>query len=66
MLFIAITQLLFTHDYIVDSLIAADTIRGQRLFRSTCTLVRLLFKGGVYLRAASFQGNMVVTLTNSV
>ena len=60
MLFIAITHLLCTHDYVVDSLIAAATIQGWRLFHLTCTLVRLLFKAGVYLRVVSFQGNMVI------
>ena len=34
MLFIAITHLLFPHDYVVDSLIAAATIRGRCLYIS--------------------------------
>ena len=50
MFLIAIADLLFTHDYVVDSLIAAAAIRGRRLFRSTCVIVRLLFTGGVFLR----------------
>ena len=36
MLFLAITHLLFTHDYVVDSLIAAAPIRGRCSFHSTC------------------------------
>ena len=44
----------------IDSLIAAATIRGRRLFPSSCTLVWLLFKVGVYSRAVSFRGNTVV------
>ena len=57
MLFISISNLLFISDYVVESLIAAATIRGRRLFHSTSTLERLLFKGGVSSRAASFRGN---------
>ena len=59
MFLIAVACLLFTHDYVVDSLIAAAAIRGRRLFLSTCTLVWLLFTGGVYSRAVSFPGNTV-------
>ena len=42
-------------DYLVHSLIAAATIRGLRLFHSTCPLVWPLFKGGVYSRVCLFE-----------
>ena len=41
---------------------AAAFIRGRRLFHSAPPIVRRLFEGGVYSRAASIRGNTVVTL----
>ena len=42
---------------------AVYSIVNQPIFYSTCTLARLLIKGGVYSRAVSFRGNTVLTLT---
>ena len=40
--------------------VAAASIRGRRLFRSAPQIVRRLFEGGVYSRAASIRGNTVL------
>ena len=39
--------------------VAATTIRGRHLFRSSCVLVWLLFKGGVYSR--KYRNKLVLT-----
>ena len=39
----------------VPSIVAADTIRGWRLFSSELLIVRLVFEGGNYSRAVSIQ-----------
>ena len=43
---------------------AAAFIRGWRLFHSAPPIVRRLFEGGVYLRAASIRGNTVHVVNN--
>ena len=42
-----------------QNIVAAASIRGRRLFRSAPQIVRRLFEGGVYSRAASIRGNTV-------
>ena len=43
----------------VPCLLNVATIRGRHLFVQELRTVRLLFKGGHYLRVASIQRNMV-------
>ena len=50
--------LLFAHVH--SQIVAAASIRGRCLFRSVPQIVRRLFEGGVYSRAASIRGNTVV------
>ena len=40
-------------------IVAMATIQGRRLFRSELLIVRLLFEGGDYSRAASIRRSMV-------
>ena len=46
-------------------LVAAETIREWRLFRSALAQVRLLFKSGVYSRVASIRSYTVHTITKA-
>ena len=48
-------QKVFAH-VCVPCILATATIQGQRLFHSELPIVWLLFKGGVYLRAATIRG----------
>ena len=56
--------ILFAHVH--SQIVAAASIRGRRLFRSAPQIVRSLFEGGVYSRAASIHGNTVFHYINTV
>ena len=49
-----------------SQIVAAASIRGRRLFRSVPQIVRRLFEGGVYSRAASIRGNTVTAAQDRV
>ena len=45
--------------HVHSQIVAVASIRGRRLFCSAPQIVRRLFEGGVYSRAASIRGNTV-------
>ena len=59
-------QLLFTVKPVLEAAASNyfDEIFAQNLLSKNCILLRLLFEGGFYLRAASNTGFTVVTLND--
>ena len=52
---------MYMYVFVSAQLVAAATIREQRLFRSALAQVRLLFESGVYSREASIWSYTVIS-----
>ena len=60
MLFISISNLLFTLDCVLDSLVAAATIRGGVFISFDKYVGVAIIQGRVYSKGVSFRGNTVL------